>query len=40
MFVLPWILIIGVWVWLSRRTQNMLNQGLPFGAAPPEATVN
>lgn len=29
--LLPWLLIIGVWVWLSRRTQGMLARGGPFG---------
>jgi cell division protease FtsH len=31
-FVVPWLLILGVWIWLSRRTQRMLGQGFPFGA--------
>lgn len=29
--VLPWVLIIGVWVWLSRRAQRMLAGGSPLG---------
>jgi cell division protease FtsH len=29
--VLPWVLVIVVWVWLSRRTQGMLARGGPFG---------
>lgn len=30
--LLPWVLIIGAWVWLSRRTQRMLSGGSgPFG---------
>jgi cell division protease FtsH len=28
--LLPWILIIGVWVWLSRRTQAMMASGGPL----------
>jgi cell division protease FtsH len=31
--LLPWVLIIGVWVWISRRAQrNMLGGGGPFGS--------
>jgi cell division protease FtsH len=30
--LLPWILIIGLWWWLSRRAQSMLAAGGPFGA--------
>ncbi len=29
--VLPWILVLGVWMWLSRRAKGMLAQGNPFG---------
>jgi len=30
--LLPWLLIIGIWVWLSRRTQRMFSSGSsPFG---------
>src|SRR5690606_16061760 len=29
--LLPWVLIIGVWVWFSRRAQNMMAKGGPFG---------
>ncbi len=29
--LLPWVLIIGVWVWLSRRTQKMMAGGGPLG---------
>ena len=29
--LLPWALIIGVWVWLSRRAQTMLSRGGPLG---------
>jgi len=25
--ILPWVLIIGVWIWLSRRTQRMMTVG-------------
>ncbi len=28
--VLPWILIIGVWIWLSRRAQQMMMSGGPL----------
>jgi cell division protease FtsH len=28
--LLPWILIIGVWIWLSRRAQQMMGGGGPF----------
>ena len=28
--LLPWVLIIGVWVWLSRRTQAMMASGGPL----------
>jgi len=28
--LLPWILIIGVWVWISRRAQNMMAGGGPL----------
>ena len=28
--LLPWALIIGVWVWLSRRAQQMMGGGGPF----------
>jgi len=31
MTLLPWVLIIGAWVWMSRRTQGMLRTGGPFG---------
>ena len=31
--VLPWVLIIGVWLWLSRRAQQMMVAGGgPLGA--------
>ncbi len=29
--VLPWALIIGVWIWLSRRAQRMMTGGGPLG---------
>ncbi|HVZ33731.1 MAG TPA: ATP-dependent metallopeptidase FtsH/Yme1/Tma family protein, partial [Polyangiaceae bacterium] len=29
--LLPWALIIGVWVWLSRRAQKMMAGGGPLG---------
>ncbi|MEZ4224237.1 MAG: ATP-dependent zinc metalloprotease FtsH [Polyangiaceae bacterium] len=29
--ILPWVLIIGVWVWLSRRAQKMMGGANPFG---------
>jgi cell division protease FtsH len=29
--LLPWALIIGVWVWMSRRAQGMLGAGGPLG---------
>lgn len=29
--LLPWALIIGVWVWLSRRAQRMMSTGGPLG---------
>ena len=32
MTLLPWVLIIGVWVWMSRRTQGMLRAGGPLGS--------
>ncbi|HZU85763.1 MAG TPA: ATP-dependent zinc metalloprotease FtsH [Polyangiaceae bacterium] len=28
--LLPWVIIIGAWVWLSRRTQSMMSSGGPF----------
>jgi cell division protease FtsH len=28
--ILPWVLVIGVWVWLSRRTQAMMASGGPL----------
>jgi cell division protease FtsH len=28
--LLPWVLIIGVWIWLSRRAQQMMMSGGPF----------
>ncbi len=28
--LLPWMLIIGVWIWLSRRAQQMMVSGGPF----------
>jgi cell division protease FtsH len=29
----PWVLLIGVWVWLSRRTQKLFSGGMsPFGS--------
>ncbi|MEA2697400.1 MAG: cell division protease FtsH [Myxococcales bacterium] len=31
MTLLPWALIIGVWVWMSRRAQGMLGTGGPLG---------
>jgi cell division protease FtsH len=31
-WLFPWILIIGVWWWLSRRAQSMMAAGGPFGA--------
>jgi cell division protease FtsH len=31
MTLLPWALIIGVWVWLSRRARNMLSSGGQLG---------
>ncbi|TMQ07023.1 MAG: ATP-dependent zinc metalloprotease FtsH [Deltaproteobacteria bacterium] len=31
MMALPWVLIIGVWLWLSRRTQQMMVAGGPLG---------
>jgi cell division protease FtsH len=31
MMVLPWVLIIGVWMWLSRRGQQMMVAGGPLG---------
>jgi cell division protease FtsH len=30
--LLPWVLIIGVWVWMSRRAKGMLGAGGPFAA--------
>ena len=32
MTLLPWVLIIGVWVWMSRRAKSMLGAGGPFSA--------
>jgi len=32
MTLLPWVLIIGVWIWMSRRAQGMLRTGGPLGA--------
>ena len=29
--LLPWVLIIGVWFWMSRRAQGMLGAGGPLG---------
>jgi cell division protease FtsH len=29
--LLPWVLILGVWLWLSRRAQKMMTAGGPFG---------
>ncbi len=29
--ILPWVLIIGVWVWLSRRAQKMMGGANPLG---------
>ena len=29
--LLPWALIIGVWIWLSRSTRKMMGSGGPFG---------
>jgi cell division protease FtsH len=29
--LLPWALIIGVWLWISRRAQKMMTKGGPFG---------
>jgi len=29
--LLPWALIIGFWVWMSRRAKTMLGSGNPFG---------
>jgi cell division protease FtsH len=29
--LLPWALIIGVWIWMSRRAQGMLGTGGPLG---------
>jgi cell division protease FtsH len=31
MMILPWVLIIGVWLWLSRRSQQMMVAGGPLG---------
>jgi cell division protease FtsH len=31
MTLLPWALIIGVWVWMSRRARGMLSTGGPLG---------
>jgi len=31
MTLLPWALIIGLWVWMSRRARRMLTAGGPFG---------
>jgi cell division protease FtsH len=30
--ILPWVLIVGVWIWMSRRTSKMMMGGGPFGA--------
>ena len=30
MMLFPWVLIIGVWIWLSRRAQRVLGSGGPF----------
>jgi cell division protease FtsH len=36
LFLFPWILIIGIWVWASRRAQRMLGSGGgPFGMMKP-----
>ena len=32
--LLPWALIIGFWVWMSRRAKTMLGSGNPFGGMP------
>jgi cell division protease FtsH len=32
MTLLPWALIIGFWLWMSRRAQGMLSTGGPLGA--------
>jgi len=32
MTLLPWVLIIGAWIWMSRRTQGMLRAGGPLGS--------
>ena len=29
--LLPWVLIIGFWLWMSRRAKTMLGSGNPFG---------
>jgi cell division protease FtsH len=29
--LLPWVLVIGAWAWLSRRAQGVLGRGGPFG---------
>ncbi len=31
MSLLPFVLIVGAWLWLSRRAQTMMGQGGPFG---------
>lgn len=31
---LPWILILGVWFWLSRRSRGLMGAGGPFGSKP------
>jgi cell division protease FtsH len=31
-WIFPWILIIGVWWWLSRRAQSIMASGGPFGS--------
>ncbi len=31
--LLPWVLIIGLWIWLSRRAQRMMGGGLGGGGA-------
>ena len=32
--LLPWALIIGFWVFMSRRAKTMLGSGNPFGGIP------
>jgi cell division protease FtsH len=29
--LLPWVIMIGVWIWLSRRAQRMMTMGGPLG---------